>query len=186
MTTGPTRPLRKDKERSRQAIIAAARELFGSGRQVPMYEIARHAGVGQATLYRHFSDRAELVATICHEHTERIEAAASLYAGDPDGLWRVLGVAVDLFIINHDFLSVLRETENAPLLYEIRARIQRALAGPLRLAIGAGSAPSSLTSEDLLLALQMINGALEGIASPEQRTAVAYRALELLSSGLRR
>ena len=44
-------PLRKDAARNRAAILDAARELFACGRDVPMYEIGRRAGVGQATLY---------------------------------------------------------------------------------------------------------------------------------------
>jgi len=78
-------PLRKDAARSRAAILTAARELFSSGRDIPMYEIGRRAGVGQATLYRHFPDRAAIVAAISREHVERIEALAAEHEDDSRG-----------------------------------------------------------------------------------------------------
>ncbi|MEV0092685.1 TetR/AcrR family transcriptional regulator [Streptomyces sp. NPDC050738] len=53
---------RADALRNRERIVAAAREIFVEfGPEVPLDEIARRAGVGNATLYRHFPDRAELI-----------------------------------------------------------------------------------------------------------------------------
>ena len=55
--------LRADAERNRQRLIAAAREVFAErGLDVPIEDIARHAGVGVATLYRRFPTRADLIA----------------------------------------------------------------------------------------------------------------------------
>ncbi|MDH6126122.1 TetR/AcrR family transcriptional regulator [Kitasatospora sp. GP82] len=54
--------LRADASRNRARIIAAAREAFVEfGADVPLDEIARRAGVGNATLYRNFPDRRELI-----------------------------------------------------------------------------------------------------------------------------
>ena len=56
------RPLRRDAQRNRDAIIAAARQLFcDHGLEAPLEQIARQAGVGIATLYRHFPNRAALL-----------------------------------------------------------------------------------------------------------------------------
>ena len=49
-----------------------------------MYEIARRAGVGQATLYRNFPDRRNLAAALIIEHMEQTERLAEEHAGDPD------------------------------------------------------------------------------------------------------
>ncbi|KJK58652.1 TetR/AcrR family transcriptional regulator [Saccharothrix sp. ST-888] len=59
----PAEPrLRADASRNRARIITAAREAFvESGADVPLDEIARRAGVGNATLYRNFPDRRELI-----------------------------------------------------------------------------------------------------------------------------
>jgi AcrR family transcriptional regulator len=57
------RPLRADAERNRTAIVAAAQQVFAErGLTVPLDEVARRAGVGEATLHRRFPDRASLIA----------------------------------------------------------------------------------------------------------------------------
>ncbi|MGI5469291.1 TetR/AcrR family transcriptional regulator [Streptomyces sp. CA-132043] len=54
--------LRADAQRNRERIVAAAREIMVEhGADVPLDEVARRAGVGNATLYRHFPDRADLI-----------------------------------------------------------------------------------------------------------------------------
>jgi AcrR family transcriptional regulator len=56
---------RADALRNRERIVAAAREMFVEfGAGVPLDEIARRAGVGNATVYRHFMDRGELVVHV--------------------------------------------------------------------------------------------------------------------------
>lgn len=62
------RPMRSDARRNRGLILGAARELFAEGRtDVPMEEIARRAGVGVGTLYRHFADREALMGELVRE-----------------------------------------------------------------------------------------------------------------------
>jgi len=56
------RPLRSDAADNRKLILGAARALFAAeGLSVPMRVIARRAGVGPATLYRHFPAKEMLV-----------------------------------------------------------------------------------------------------------------------------
>src|SRR5690349_13648422 len=56
---------RADAARNRERIVTAAREaLVEFGPEVPMDEVARRAGVGNATLYRHFTDRADLIRQV--------------------------------------------------------------------------------------------------------------------------
>lgn len=57
--------LRADASRNRERIVSAAREaLVEFGPDMPLDEVARRAGVGNATLYRHFTDRAELIRQV--------------------------------------------------------------------------------------------------------------------------
>lgn len=61
----PGRPLRADARRNRERIVAAARAAFiASGGAVPLDDIAREAGVGIGTLYRHFPTREALVEAV--------------------------------------------------------------------------------------------------------------------------
>ncbi|MEU1199218.1 helix-turn-helix domain-containing protein, partial [Streptomyces sp. NPDC005813] len=68
-TTTPVEPRvarpRADALRNRERIVAAAREMFvESGSGVPFDEIARRAGVGNATVYRNFPDRDALAREV--------------------------------------------------------------------------------------------------------------------------
>jgi AcrR family transcriptional regulator len=61
----PSRPLRRDAQRNRDAILAAARQVFcDHGLEAPLEEIARRAGVGIGTLYRRFPGRVELLDAV--------------------------------------------------------------------------------------------------------------------------
>jgi AcrR family transcriptional regulator len=77
MTAVAKAPLRADALRNRARIVTAARQVFAAqGPEAPLDEIARTAGVGNATLYRHFPCRAELMGQVLREVTERITARA--------------------------------------------------------------------------------------------------------------
>ena len=77
--------LRADAARNRQAIIGTARKLYGKrGLDVPFDEIARAAGVGNATLYRHFPTRLDLQAAVYRSQVQSVcEAADELLAAMP-------------------------------------------------------------------------------------------------------
>jgi AcrR family transcriptional regulator len=82
-----TRPLRRDAERNRERILAAARELFVEhGLTVGVDEIARRAGVGMGTLYRRFPNKDALVDETLAAAVGRVrELAASARETAPAG-----------------------------------------------------------------------------------------------------
>jgi AcrR family transcriptional regulator len=84
MTTSPTRQLRRDAQRNRDAILAAARQVFPEqGLEAPLEEVARRAGVGIATLYRRFPTRTELLdAALVPAIQEHVDAAEQALAMD--------------------------------------------------------------------------------------------------------
>lgn len=87
MTDGSdsVRPLRRDAERNRQRILAAAAEVFTQrGLDVSLDEVARHAGVGVGTVYRRFADKDELVETLFIERIDEIAERARQALGIPD------------------------------------------------------------------------------------------------------
>ena len=179
-------PLRKDAARSRAAILTAARELFSAGRDVPMYEIGRRAGVGQATLYRHFPNRAAIVAAISREHVERIEAIAAEHEENSRAILIVLDAAADMLVRIHDLVGILREDATlAPVLDELRQRMRVVLGATLDRSRASDLLRDDLRADDLLLVLNMINGALTGIATTAERATAATRALDLAVHGLR-
>jgi AcrR family transcriptional regulator len=77
--------LRVDAERNRRRIVTAAREVFATqGLEVAMEDIARHAGVGVATLYRRFPTRADLVAAAFETKMSTYAQAAQAALANPD------------------------------------------------------------------------------------------------------
>jgi len=77
------RSLRADARRNREMIIAAAEDLFlRDGASASLEEIARRAGVGSATLHRHFPARKNLLEAVYFDHVRELcDAAESLAAG---------------------------------------------------------------------------------------------------------
>jgi len=72
------RPKRADALRNYEKLLAAAREAFTeSGRSASLEDIARRAGVGIGTLYRHFPTRADLVQAIYVDEVEALSRSAT-------------------------------------------------------------------------------------------------------------
>ena len=95
--------MRVDAERNRQLLLAAACEAFVEmGPHAPLDSIARRAGVGIGTLYRHFSGRSALLRAVAEDVVTRTSAAArAALAEEPtgfDALRRYLHDALDVGI----------------------------------------------------------------------------------------
>ncbi|WP_433048728.1 TetR/AcrR family transcriptional regulator [Dactylosporangium sp. CS-033363] len=73
MDAGSTRNRRSDAQDNRERIVAAARAVFGAARDAPTREVARAAGVGVATVYRHFPSREDLVDAVLRELVDGCE-----------------------------------------------------------------------------------------------------------------
>src|SRR6266508_3955540 len=95
-----TRDLRADAARNRQALLSAAREIMSEqGLDAPLDEIARRAGVGNATLYRRFPTRIDLIVAVFAERMAEHARAVEEALADPDswqGLRRYITAAAAL------------------------------------------------------------------------------------------
>ena len=90
--TTATRPMRADARRNRESILAAARELFASSSpEVQIDDVARLAGVGVGTVYRHFPDKHALMGELVRERfalfNERLRRAVAEGEDDPSSRW---------------------------------------------------------------------------------------------------
>jgi AcrR family transcriptional regulator len=83
--TPPRSTLRADAQRNREHLIATAAEAFASGQAISLDAIARRAGVGSGTLYRHFPTREDLVEEVYRDQIRplRDDALALLAAERP-------------------------------------------------------------------------------------------------------
>src|SRR4029077_15663831 len=74
---GEARPQRADARRNRELLVAAARDVFSEqGAGASMEAIARQAGVGVGTMYRHFPNRIDLVEAVYQSDVEELAATA--------------------------------------------------------------------------------------------------------------
>ncbi|MBA6440415.1 TetR/AcrR family transcriptional regulator [Streptomyces sp. GMR22] len=95
MTDRLPHTLRSDASDNRERILDAARELFATeGLKVPMREIARHAGVGPATLYRHFPTKQMLATEALRDEMRVCRAIVDEGHGEPDP-WRGFCLAIE-------------------------------------------------------------------------------------------
>jgi AcrR family transcriptional regulator len=81
----PTENLRADAERNRRQLVETARTVLAErGLEAPLDEIARRAGVGNATLYRRFPSRQDLIAAVFVETLHQVVEASERALADPD------------------------------------------------------------------------------------------------------
>src|SRR3954465_10567767 len=92
-----TRPKRADARRNYDKVLAAAREAFAEGGDsTALEEIARRAGAGIGTLYRHFPNRQALGEALYLDEVEEVcRSAAELEGGDP---WEAFNSWLERFI----------------------------------------------------------------------------------------
>ncbi|MFI6768010.1 TetR/AcrR family transcriptional regulator [Streptomyces sp. NPDC050355] len=109
----PSRGKRADAQRNRRTVLAAAAEVFvTSGVDAPIRQIAAQAGVGMATIYRHFPTRADLVTAVYrHQIEECAEAGPNLLAGADspfDALRQWIDLFVDFLVTKHGLADALQ------------------------------------------------------------------------------
>ncbi|MDL9946957.1 helix-turn-helix domain-containing protein [Gordonia sp. ABSL11-1] len=114
--------VRADVERNRAAIIAGATGLLGQSPNASMRQIAEASGVNRATLYRHFTNREQLLTAL---HEEAVEAAAALGRALPavGPVVTALGAYLDDAITigeRYRFILMYRRTD--PAMFEAEAR----------------------------------------------------------------
>lgn len=168
---------------NRAALLAAAREVFGSaGTGAPLSAVAKRAGVGQGSLYRHFPDRMDLVVAVFDEQVAAVEERAAT----PDaGLADLLGLVTRHAVDSVGFVDLVRSRVPADeRVVALGERVAVALGTRLAGAIESGDVPAGTTSDDLLLAVAMMAGGLSQ-AEGEDRERRARRAWELLGFEVR-
>ncbi|WP_328939615.1 TetR/AcrR family transcriptional regulator [Streptomyces tauricus] len=93
------RPKRADARRNEEVLLDSAAAVFvASGVEAPIRDIAAKAGVGTATIYRHFPTRADLIVAVYRHQVEALaEAGPALLAASPKP-YAALAEWIDLFV----------------------------------------------------------------------------------------
>ena len=176
-----TRPKRADARRNYEKVLTAAREAFAEGGEsTALEEIARRAGVGIGTLYRHFPNRQALLeALYVDEVAEVCRSAEELDDADP---WEALSAWFERFIgymatkqaLAHELLNYLER--DAPLFKVCRTSLFEAGAPLLARAQEAGVVRSDVNIGEVI---QMVMGIAKiPAADPLQNQHILRVALD--------
>jgi AcrR family transcriptional regulator len=179
------RPMRADARRNYERLVDAARKVFADqGGSASMEAIAKQAGVGVGTLYRHFPKRIDVVEAVYREDVDSLIASAErgLAELSPwDALEAWLRAYVEYARVKKTFLNELQEAfeKNPDLKVASRERIWDASERVLSRAQDAGVARRDIDSTDLMqLVFPMCS---TGNLTPAQ----GERLLTLVLDGLR-
>jgi AcrR family transcriptional regulator len=185
-TTPEARPMRADARRNYERLISAAREMFRDGDvDTSLEAVARRAGVGIGTLYRHFPSRLALLEGIYRDEVDALgsRGQAALTAADPwDGLAQFLHDFVDYAATKRALFQELVDAvgRDSELLTHSRAVIQTSFESVLARAQAAGVAKQEVTASDLM---RLVGGCtmMPGVTDDDQRR----RMLDVVLAGIR-
>jgi AcrR family transcriptional regulator len=180
------RPRRADARRNRARLVEAARTAFAeAGADVPLEEVARRAGVGIGTLYRHFPCRDDLIEAVVGDRVDELVAEAEelLGADDPVGaLRRWLRAAVDLAVGYRGLAaSLVAAAQGEGRLSEAFRRQEAAADALVARAREVGGLRADVTTAEVLGLASAVAWLVE-----QGRATDPDRLLDLVVDGLRR
>ena len=180
------RPLRKDVLRNRDAILASAERAFAErGPATSLEDIARDAGVGSATLHRHFPTREVLIAAVYRRQIEDLCASAGdLLARHPadEALAEWLRLFVSHVLARPGMATAIKAAAcQTRELGDIRATLRSAVTRLAAPAVIRGMIRPDITADDILRALAAVCLFDDQPAAHAQ----AIRLIDLFTDGLR-
>jgi AcrR family transcriptional regulator len=180
------RSVRADAQRNLDALLEAAKAVFGaSGVDAPVREIAARAGVGVATVYRHFPQRSDLVAAVFRREVDACAASAPALARDHEpgeALARWLRRYTSFIATKRGLAAALHSGDPAfdGLPAYFRQNLEPALQSLLDAAVTAGQIRADVEPYELLRAVGNLS-----IATGEDEALHSRRMVDLLIDGLR-
>jgi AcrR family transcriptional regulator len=173
---------RADAVANRAALLRAASALYAEhGAEVPFEDIAQAAGVGRATVYRHFPNREQLHIAILEEIVEEIEKAAVTLPRQPAAFMALFGAALKIQTDHLPLVDLLPpDRRPTDAVRALRARVHAVFREPLALAQESGFVRNALSPEDVRVQLLM----LSAVVRPETPAADQRRAWRLAQAAL--
>lgn len=182
------RPRRADARRNEEVLLQAAAAVFvASGVKAPIRDIAAKAGVGTATIYRHFPTRADLIVAVYRHQVEDLAEAGPALLANSESPYTALARWIDLFV---DFvatkqgLAAVLQSDDAcfdPLHSYFLERLEPVCAQLLAAAVASGEIGSGQDAYELM---RGVGGLCAGAHDNPRYDRV--RLVKLLISGLRR
>ncbi|MFD8498725.1 TetR/AcrR family transcriptional regulator [Amycolatopsis sp. NPDC059657] len=184
--TDPARPMRADARRNYDAVMAAAKQAFAEhGPEAPLDDIAKRAGVGAGTLYRHFPTRIALIEAVYRgEITELSERAHELLAELPpfDALVRWTAEHVTYVLSRSGLAASLKASidANSDTFQLCRTNLYGAAGALVEAAQKSGDIRTDITGVDVL---RLAHGV--GVAGQHAPPGDAERLMAIVVDGLR-
>jgi len=166
---------------NRRALVAAAVVVFGEqGIDAPLSAVAKRAGVGQGSLYRHFPDRMSLALAAFEDNLAQLEALA---AQDGVRLDVLLALITEQTLASVAIVEIVTASDSDERLDAVTARVSAALDDAVRDARRRGALRRRTTTADVLLAIGMM-AALVAKTPADQRRGTADACWSMLRRGL--
>ncbi|GAA5034976.1 TetR family transcriptional regulator [Microbacterium fluvii] len=158
---------------NRRALIAAARELYArDGLSTPFSAIAKRAGVGQGSLYRHFPDPTALAAAVFEDNVGELEA----YVAPADRtLEDLFDAIVGQAVTSTALIDLIGAHRHDPAVFRLGERFRAVVETLLEREHAAGNVGAHVEPEDVMLAVGMLGGELAR-SDESERPDVARRA----------
>ncbi len=186
MSDVDTRRLRTDAVRNRNTLLAAATRAFAASEAEPsMRAIAREAGVGIGTLYRHFPNREALVDAVYQDQVQRLTLGACELLEElspSEAMRRWMDLFADWLATKHGMLDTLLAMIDAGEIAtaQTRSELLEAIDTILDAGRTAGDLRADISAEDIAASLVGIFT----VAGKPGHHAQAERLLDLLMDGL--
>jgi AcrR family transcriptional regulator len=150
------RPLRADARRNRERVLEAARIAFAEcGTDLAMEELARRAGVGVGTVYRHFPNKDALLDALLAEWLTQIleRTQAALDRDDPWEAFRdMVRAGAEMQADDYalcDIVMSRKELSDSPVVAELRTQMEAQVAETIRRAQASGEMRADFTIDDV-------------------------------------
>ncbi|MCF3131147.1 helix-turn-helix transcriptional regulator [Streptomyces olivochromogenes] len=185
--TGQGPALRADAARNRARVLQVAREQLAAGDDsLQLNTIARLAGVGVGTVYRHFPNRHALVEALSAERLRELLDEAQAAAATENaltGLHRLLGFTLDRALDDPGFAAVLESANDAEAqTSQMKAELDRAVADLLDRARLSGAIRAGIEAEDVR---RLLCGIEHAVRTGDSDAARRELYLDVLLEGLR-
>jgi AcrR family transcriptional regulator len=187
MATSPSgKPMRRNARANRERILAAAEAVFGAHGELGSTEdVADRAGVGIATVFRHFPTKDALIEATLVRLLNRLNEQAAQLAGEPDpgdAIGRLIANMIETSSTKLTLMSLVGEHGRLPpMMLEATQDLQATIGVILARAKAEGTVRDDVAVDELFV---LIGGLAQATATMPAAPATLDRAIEIICRGL--